>query len=163
MSGWGEVGADTIPLDRCKPRYVYHIKSRNLVAGVYTGEDGGFIGIRRKFGREYLFAEYHCDTGAPYGTVMPKEEIAELPKNIELRETNPTVCGVSGQRCEWRSDTDDGQPPGKWYYVGRDEVIKGIPVASTYKPLFDYLKRIEASFPLDELRAVKGRDWSPEQ
>jgi len=161
MSESGEEGAEMIRLEGCKPRYVYRIKSRNLVAGVYTGKDGGFIGIRYKFGKEYLFTEYHYDTGAPYGTVMPKAEVAELPKNIELRETNPTVCSVTKERCEWRSDTDEGESRGKWYYVGRDEVIKGIPVATTYKPLFDYLKSIEATIPLDERRSVKGRDWMP--
>lgn len=70
-----------IPLSDCKKRGVYKIYSRNLGIGVFDGEYG-FIGIRQKFGHRYLFTEDHYDTGAPYGTVLPRELIGMLPDEI---------------------------------------------------------------------------------
>jgi hypothetical protein len=56
------------------------------VLGVFNGVTG-FIGIREKFNHEYLFTEYHYDTGAPYGTVHSVEDAGiELPSNIEAVE-----------------------------------------------------------------------------
>jgi len=75
-----------IPIDQCVDRGVYRIKSRNLSMGVYRAEVQGFIGIRLKFDDRYLFTEYHYDTGAPFGTVKPKEQIGMLPDNIDCRE-----------------------------------------------------------------------------
>lgn len=76
---------DYIKLEDCKERFLYKIFSRNLSYGVYDG-NSGFIGIRNKFGMDYLFTEYHWDTGPPFGTVHPKEEICEVPKNIQCKE-----------------------------------------------------------------------------
>lgn len=67
-----------IPLDQCQKGGLYKISSRNLSFGVFDG-NGGFIGIREKFGDEYLFTEYHWDTGAPYGTVHPLELLEMCP------------------------------------------------------------------------------------
>lgn len=64
-----------IRLEDCKHSYLYRIYSRNLSFGVFHKKSSGFIGIREKFGYEYLFTEYHFDTGAPYGTVHPLEEL----------------------------------------------------------------------------------------
>lgn len=76
---------DYIKLEDCKERFLYKIFSRNLSYGVYDG-NSGFIGIRNKFGMDYLFTEYHWDAGPPFGTVHPKEEICEVPKNIQCKE-----------------------------------------------------------------------------
>lgn len=78
-----------IPLAECKKRHVYRIHSRNLKFGVYDG-DGGFIGIREKFGSRYSFTEYHRDTGAPHGTVHPQEDLGPIPEGIELLESVST-------------------------------------------------------------------------
>jgi len=64
-----------IKLEDCKHGYVYRIVSRNLSFGVYDKSVQGFVGIRTKFGDRYLFTEYHWDTGEPFGTVCPKQEI----------------------------------------------------------------------------------------
>ena len=65
-----------------KSRQVYHLQSRNLILGVYDGE-GGFIGIRSKFGAEFLDIEFHWDLGE--GTVkMVKEIPITVPCDIEL-------------------------------------------------------------------------------
>jgi len=61
---------------------LYRIRSRNLPYGVYDG-NGGFIGIREKFGSLYLFTEYDYDTGPPYGTVIVVEDLGSIPEEIE--------------------------------------------------------------------------------
>ena len=70
---------EIIPLYQCKHGYLYRISSRNLIAGVFNEKDGGFTGMREKFGHQYLFTEYHYDNGPPYGTVSPKHELEKCP------------------------------------------------------------------------------------
>jgi len=62
--------------------HLYRIVSRNLPYGVYDG-NGGFIGIREKFGSLYLFTEDDWDNGPPYGTVTVKEDLGPIPDGIE--------------------------------------------------------------------------------
>lgn len=66
---------------------MYRIASRNLISGVFSKETSGFVGIREKFGRVYLFEEYHVDTGKPYGTASPYEDLGEIPSDLEVKET----------------------------------------------------------------------------
>lgn len=68
-----------IPLEDCKHAYLYRISARNFSLGVFDAEVKGFVGIREKFGTRYLFTEYHYDTGAPFGTVFPQEELGPCP------------------------------------------------------------------------------------
>lgn len=68
----------TIPLDRCKHGFLYRLDSRNLRYGVFNEKTKGFSGIRRKFDMVFLFEEYHWDTGEPYGTAKPLEELEDL-------------------------------------------------------------------------------------
>jgi hypothetical protein len=84
-----------IPLEKCKHGHLYRIHSRNLELGVFNERTKGFVGIREKFWKLYLFTEYHADTGAPFGTVHPLEEIEECPvKNVrELTEKRDTSGG----------------------------------------------------------------------
>jgi len=70
----------------CIPRRLYRIDCRNLSYGVYNGMQG-FIGIRMKFGHEYLFTEFHWDQGPPLGTVHTIIDTGiDLPEHIELKE-----------------------------------------------------------------------------
>lgn len=71
-----------LSLDQCKDGYLYRIHSRNLAFGVYNNKTKGFSGIRTKFGYRYIFEEYHWDTGAPFGTVHPIEEVCMCPIDI---------------------------------------------------------------------------------
>jgi hypothetical protein len=73
----------TVP--ECKRGYLYEIFSRNLRLAVYDGE-GGFIGIREKFGALFLSTERHWDEGEPFGTVKPLREIGIVPTDIEVTE-----------------------------------------------------------------------------
>lgn len=68
-----------IPPSKCKHGWLYKIKSRNLTLGIYREDRRGFVGIREKFGREYLFVEDHWDTGAPFGTVKPQKRLEKCP------------------------------------------------------------------------------------
>jgi predicted RNase H-like HicB family nuclease len=86
----------TIPLSECKHGYLYRISSRNLAFGVFDSTKQGFVGIREKFGHRYLFTEFHYDTGAPFGTVRPKE-LLEICPIVDL--------------AEWHSEERDGT---KW-------------------------------------------------
>jgi hypothetical protein len=64
----------------CVYGYTYRISARNFRIGVYVGGDkGGFIGLREKFFREFLFTEYHWDLGGNWGTVQPIEVIEICP------------------------------------------------------------------------------------
>ena len=83
--------------EACKDRQLYRIRSRNLDLGVYRAESGGFLGIRTKFGRRYVFEEYHWDNGEPYGTVKPIADLGEtLPDAIPNEESLGTFC----DRCD---------------------------------------------------------------
>jgi len=75
-----------IPIAECVHGTVYRIKSRNLSIGVFNSENKGFIGIRNKFGCNYLFTEYHWDTGAPFGTACPFEALEPVPAIIPIKE-----------------------------------------------------------------------------
>lgn len=81
-----------IPIEQCVKYGLYKIYSRNLTLGVYDG-NGGFVGIREKFGDEYLFTEYHWDTGEPFGTVMPLEliEICSIEPTEDMYIDNKLV------------------------------------------------------------------------
>jgi len=73
-------------MPECQRGHVYEIFSRNLRLAVYDGE-GGFIGIREKFDRLFLFTERHWDEGEPFGTVKPLRELGVVPADIEVAES----------------------------------------------------------------------------
>lgn len=66
-------------LYQCKHGNLYLIHSRNLEITVYNENVQGFTGIRQKFDARYLFTEYHYDTGPPFGTAKPKDDLSECP------------------------------------------------------------------------------------
>jgi len=64
-----------IPLEKCKDGWLYRIDARNSSLGIYNVKKKCFFISRNKFGTNFIFEEYHWDTGEPYGTVKPLEEI----------------------------------------------------------------------------------------
>jgi hypothetical protein len=137
---------DHIPMDKCQVRHVYRIRSRNLGVGVYTGVEGGFIGIREKFGNTYLFTEDHHDTGAPYGTVLPMKDIGVLPDDIELRESGDTYDPTNNRLLAF--DKPAAQGGRGWYYIDTGESKpkgKGSswPTSKQNKALFEFLSKPE--------------------
>ena len=75
-----------LKIDDCIQGGLYKIDARNFSLGVYNKTKQGFIGIRYKFGSEFLDLEFHWDTGEPFGTVKPLEYIEECP--YEASDTN---------------------------------------------------------------------------
>lgn len=68
-----------LKINELKEGYLYRIRARNAKFGIWIKEVKGFIISRHKFGYNYLFIEYHYDTGPPFGTVFPIEEIEKVP------------------------------------------------------------------------------------
>lgn len=66
---------DYLAIEDLKPFYLYKIRARNANLGIWRPEQKGFTIRREKFGDYFIFTEYHWDTGAPFGTVRPIEEL----------------------------------------------------------------------------------------
>jgi hypothetical protein len=123
-----------IPLTDCIKGHIYKLDSRNLAVGIFDGETG-FIGIRYKFGDSFLFTEYHWDTGPPYGTAKPREDICVLPEKIKPVETLCTYCDICKREVTY---IREGL---KWVYkdTGEEMEEKGIPRSNSNKDLFNFL------------------------
>lgn len=90
-----------IPIDQCVHGRLYRLSSRNLGMGVYNQANKGFVGIREKFGSEYLSTEYHWDTGAPHGTARPLEDLGPCPVT-DLNESHLiAVTAEMAAKSEW--------------------------------------------------------------
>jgi len=62
--------------------HLYKIHSRNLQGlGVYDG-DGGFIGIRHKWGNNFLTTEIHWDVDEHHGTAKPLMDMGRVPDGV---------------------------------------------------------------------------------
>ena len=70
----------------CKHNYVYLIDARNANVGIYDEEQKGFVISRHKFKSNFLFVEYHWDTGEPFGTVKPLKELFEYDGGVTDKE-----------------------------------------------------------------------------
>jgi hypothetical protein len=104
-----------IPLSACKHGFLYRLNARNLIQGVFNENTNGFIGIREKFGDEYLFTEYHWDTGAPFGTVKPIELLEQVQDGIPVMDNLGSFDSVTNQKVAFdRPITDGGKG---WYFV----------------------------------------------
>lgn len=122
-----------IPIGECKHGYLYHICCRNLLIGVYNEKTQGFVGIRTKFGHEFLFTEYHWDTGAPFGTVQPVAILEECP----IADLSEYVPGQGPQtlKSETPGPVDqDGPPVRTWNSLQLNQV------------LFDWLRSKEKQY-----------------
>jgi hypothetical protein len=68
-----------IPLDLCKDSFLYIINARDATIGIYNEKDFSFTISRTKFSSNFLFEEYHWDTGSPFRTAKPLKEIGPVP------------------------------------------------------------------------------------
>lgn len=68
-----------ISMNDCKESFLYKIHARNAKLGIYCFENKSFKISRYKFNSNFIFEEFHWDTGEPFGTVKPIEEIEEVP------------------------------------------------------------------------------------
>lgn len=150
-----------IPLAQCKDHYTYIIRSRNLIVGVFRESTGGFMGIREKFGSEYLFEEFHYDTGAPFGTVRPVRVLEQCPI-ADVNATLGTVCGPGadetggcGRVLEFIRD-NPSDVRGVWRHVD-DKSVRCEHAYACSVPndaLFEYLKPLT-----DTELQVREQEW----
>lgn len=68
-----------LTIEECEDGMTYKIDGRNFDYGVYTIKTKSFLGIRHKFGNQFIDSEEHYDCGAPHGTVFPFEKL-DYPK-----------------------------------------------------------------------------------
>lgn len=129
---------------------VYEIKSRNLIVGVYDGDEG-FIGIREKFGDEFLFTEYLAresgGTKQPFDTVRPVKLIWRLNERVELKCYLGSACDTCGKAAWFVQDPQiqGGQTRGWWECEGRCHVDGSTqPRAVQNDRLFKILSELEA-------------------
>jgi hypothetical protein len=145
---------DYLNRDQLETGGIYEIRSRNLVVGTYNSNDG-FIGIREKFGDEYLFTEYLArergGTQIGVDTVHPVRLLGTVPGDIAVRQRGEvdSQCGNCGKLAWWT-----GPPaPAPWDCDGDCEETS--PQATQNELLFDLLKTYE-----DKLRLENNEDQS---
>jgi hypothetical protein len=127
-----------IAQEDCELGGVYRLKSRNLRVGVYDG-NGGFIGIREKFGDLYLFTEYHFDTGPPHGTVRPTEKLDVSTDGLPIVERFTPACRDCGEEVEFeRGETGRG-----WFHTDGSDEHKAVSVGRPNTVLFTFLSQFE--------------------
>lgn len=121
--------------EKYKERFVYRIRSRNLVVGVFDG-DSGFIGIREKFGSRFLFKEYVGD-GGTVSVVGPA--FGRVPDRIPLRERQEGSWCLDCHGKAWWT----GPPaPAPWACENDCENVTGYGKGN--QELFDLLEAMEA-------------------
>lgn len=136
-----------IPMDKLIKGRVYKIRSRNLSIGVWDGE-GGFIGIRTKFGDRYLFTEYHYDACSTFGTVCDTEDLGiNIPENILLKTSLGSIDSVTRRSVDY--DVNEG---GKgWYFTDNGESSREIkPVSVGNKSLLNFLDNVIIDINFDQ-------------
>jgi len=102
-------------ISKCIKGRVYKLSCRNLHYGVFDGEEG-FIGIRTKWGEQFLFTEFHWDQGAPHGTVRHAIDLGiDLPKDIEPSTHLGTIDDITKKPVE---RIEDGRA---WRFIGEKE------------------------------------------
>lgn len=137
-----------IPLEECKDRVLYRIRSRNLSFGVFNENQSGFVGIREKFGMRYLFTETHWDADESHGTVTPIESLESLPDDIDVRETLGTIDDETKRKVAFDKPVKDG---GKgWYYIDTGEPGNIMPCSISNTRLFNWIEEKKKQYWKDD-------------
>lgn len=135
-----------IPLIDCRNRKLYRINSRNLSLGVFNEKTKGFIGLRYKFGDTFAFTEYHWDVGEPFGTVQPQEELPEeLPEDILLNESGPTICINCRVEVEFLYDKENVRES-HWIHLAPTECKKVCSVGTSNEALEKWLHNMKCRY-----------------
>jgi hypothetical protein len=130
-----------LPLAACVPGHAYRLHSRNLTLGVFNGETG-FLGLREKFGYRYLFSEDHWETGAPFGTVRPLEDLGAVPDDLQIAESLGSIDRRNGRSVAFDRPVAAGGRG--WYYLDTGKANQKIePQGLSNKKLFDWLEALE--------------------
>jgi len=130
-----------LPLADMEIRRLYRLRSRNLLLGAWNGE--GFVGIRTKFGEQFLDAEDPAEVG---GTAWPTEALDDrVPDDIELRLRLGSRDTVTGREVAFDQPVRLGGRG--WYFVddGRaSDDIRSAAVSNT--ALFAWLKGVSGRY-----------------
>ena len=126
----------------CVDRALYEIDSRNLSHGVYRASTEGFLGLRTKFDREYVFEEYHHDNGAPYGTVTPIQRLPfDLSEGILNEERLPgSWCSVCHRKLEPYVDVETFRRRPFIHLDGASRCVGSYAYVKSNGELFNWLK-----------------------
>jgi hypothetical protein len=117
---------------------IYQLLCRNLKLGVYDG-NGGFIGIRTKFGARFLDRELHWKEDEHYGTVRNAIDTSvDVPVHIEIATSLGSVDGETNRPVAFDRPIADGGRG--WYFKDTGETSPAIrPYSVANKPLFNFL------------------------
>jgi hypothetical protein len=85
-----------IPMSECKDGYLYLIVAHHAHVGICRENGRVFMTNRDKFGRRYLFDEYHHDSDSVLGTVQPLREIEKAPQ-FETEEATLRYLSEKGK------------------------------------------------------------------
>lgn len=141
------MGFKRISLKACMHGYLYRVACRNFSYGVFNERDSGFIGIRSKFGSEYLFTEYHFDCGAPFGTAHPIEPLAQVPEGIEIGESLDNIIDRKTKRPVAEVPSRKEGDKIRFYFLDTGERSDDIvPVWPDNQPLFDWIDQKRKEF-----------------
>jgi hypothetical protein len=133
-----------LPLATCVRGHVYRLHSRNLDLGVFNGETG-FLGLREKFGSRYLFCEYHWETGAPFGTVYPLEDLGLIPEDLVIAESLGLIDHRNRRPVAFDRPISEGGRG--WYYLDSGKANqKIVPQGLGNEKLFDWLTAFELQY-----------------
>ena len=154
---------DYIPLDKCINGYIYELRSRNLLAGVYSEVKQGFIGLRTKFSFKFLEVEYHWDIEMPHGTVKPIRRLEKLPDDIDIHEHKRDIKIATELYAErgkdWipviRRDVSDNNKHGsrmgfedRWADTGERLPDNEYPRLLANEKLYGYMEKLEEKYNL---------------
>lgn len=127
----------------CVEGRVYKLRCRNLSYGVWSSNNGGFIGIREKFGSRFLDTEYHWDVSEYHGTVAEAIDTGiDVPEGIDILARYPySLDSNTGRKVKFDKPVSEG---GKgWYYVDTGEADQNIrPHGVANQKLFDFLESL---------------------
>lgn len=129
----------TLPRAALVSGAAYWLRARNLRVGVWSDAAGGFIGIRGKFGGEFLDTESLA--GPQFGTASAVARVgaACVPAGVALRELLGVVDSL-----ECRAVRRTG---GGYVYADTGGALVGgaVPVLVENAPLMAYLRGLDLS------------------
>jgi hypothetical protein len=126
---------NTIPLEACKDRQLYQLRSRNLRVGVFSAEQRGFFGLRTKFGSTFIDIEYHWDADAHHGTACPLEALGvSLPEEIPLANDLGAACRTCGRAIAFNTNTKE------WVHSGEGTCTETDPASVGNEAFHEWLR-----------------------
>lgn len=137
---------ETIPIEKCKNRFLYRVKSRNFKFGVFDKRYSSFIGLAREFRQPCLSEEFHRERKGHLGSVYPKEELEKVPDNLSIDR----VVGTFDENT-WRPIKSYVPEGGKeiWYF--KDTCVSSEKISPLYlgnRDLLTWLIKKEREYKL---------------